>query len=94
MYFICHQTVKLELDHEKKIEVETLQSEFNIQLEIELKKQVSELALQTTEHTSSLPSQLDGHSREDEASSEHNLMQTVAFEPQQFLQVRIIYVDI
>ena len=49
-YFLCFfhtpsKTLRLELEHDKKMEVETMQSEFRVQLDVELKKQAAELPL-------------------------------------------------
>ena len=41
--FFALQMLKQELEHERKIEVETLQSEFRVQLEVELKRQAAQL---------------------------------------------------
>lgn len=52
------QTIRLELEHERQMEVESLQSEFKVQMEIELKRQAAELAMsQSTEETLPVPTE-------------------------------------
>ncbi|XP_005093244.2 A-kinase anchor protein 9 [Aplysia californica] len=50
-YMELLETVKQELEHDKQMEVETLQSEFRVQLEVELKRQAADLSSQVQTQT-------------------------------------------